>query len=144
MTAQYRSILDELLKIGFDKAGRFCLKDGELDCELDKYCAEQDVLYCFTVDGLPVYVGKTVQPLKRRIYGYLKPGPTQKTNVRNKKEIIKALLNGKNIEIYVFSGGKRQKYGNFDLSLAAGLEDSIIKYLRSELKHKNIVPWNKL
>ncbi|HNI69456.1 MAG TPA: GIY-YIG nuclease family protein, partial [Nitrospira sp.] len=91
--------------------------------------------YAFVIDTEVLYVGKTVDTLRKRMYGYQKPGPTQSTNIRNNKNLIACLASGKVVSIFVLPDHGLLKYGGFNLSLAAGLEDSIV----SALKPK----WNK-
>ncbi len=84
-------MLSKLTDIGFKKAGTWSLINGEPSLEIESEAESANILYCFVVDGTPKYIGKTVRPFKRRMYGYLKPSATQSTNIRNNKNIRSAL-----------------------------------------------------
>ncbi len=47
---------------------------GELTICFEDGSDSKNVLYCFVVSDEPVYVGKTIQKLKKRMYGYKNPG----------------------------------------------------------------------
>ena len=72
-----------------------------------------------------MYVGKTIQTLKKRMYGYQNPGKSQFTNIRNNENIKKIIDTGLAVEIYVLPDHGLLHFGSFHLNLAAGLEDSI-------------------
>ncbi|MFP4436148.1 MAG: GIY-YIG nuclease family protein [Chloroflexaceae bacterium] len=93
-----------------------------------------NVLYAFVVDETPYYIGKTTQPLHKRMAGYRNPGPSQSTNIKNKQHICTALLQGKSVKIYVLPDNGLLHYGGFHVNLAAGLEDSLVRELEP--------PWN--
>jgi hypothetical protein len=82
-----------------------------------------------------LYVGKTTQQLKKRLYGYQNPRSTQATNLRGNAAISKELSDGRSVIIYALPDNGLLKFGGFHLNLAAGLEDSLINDLRP--------PWNK-
>ena len=90
----------------------------------------QNVLYSFVLDGEPVYVGKTTQKFKKRMYGYQNPGRTQFTNIRNNQNIKDALANESSIDIYVLPDNGLLHFGEFHLNLAADLEDNITKTIK--------------
>jgi hypothetical protein len=125
-------MLSKLTDIGFRKVGIWSLANGEPDLKIEAEENSANILYCFVVDGLPKYVGKTVQPLKKRMYGYRKPAATQSTNIRNNGNIKSALENGSVIELYVLPDNGLLHFGEFHLNLAAGLEDSIVSSLSPE------------
>ncbi len=95
-----------------------------------------NILYAFISNGEVLYVGKTTQSLKTRMYGYQNPGPTQKTNIKINKLLLQLLSAGKRIEIYARLDNGIQRIGVFHLNLAAGLEDSIISILKPK--------WNQM
>lgn len=125
-------MLSKLTDIGFRKVGVWSLVNGEPDLEIQAGGEFSNILYSFVVDGIPKYVGKTVQPLKKRMYGYRKPAATQSTNIRNNCKIKLALQNGSIIELYVLPDHGLLYFGEFHLNLAAGLEDSIVSSLLPE------------
>jgi hypothetical protein len=55
--------------------------------------------------------------------------------VRGNAAILKALLDGHDVQVFALPDNGLLKYGGFRLDLAAGLEDSIINELKP--------PWNK-
>ena len=77
-----------------------------------------------------MYIGKTTQKLKKRMYGYQNPGPSQSTNIRNNANIKSILASGTPVELYALPDNGLLHFGAFHLNLAAGLEDSINKELR--------------
>lgn len=128
-------MLQRLLDIGFRKVGEWKLANGEVASTLNAEADSRNILYAFESEAEVLYVGKTTQPLKARMYGYQNPGPTQSTNIRNNKNLKERLALGGSVSILVLPDHGLLKYGGFHLNLAAGLEDSIV----SELKPK----WNK-
>ncbi len=121
---------DLLTQIGFRKVGQWSLRDGVLDLRIDAEADARNVLYAFVIDGEPLYVGKTTQPLKKRMQGYKRPGPTQSTNIRNHGNLVEALRAGYQAELYVLPDHGLLHFGVFHLNLAAGLEDSIVRTLQ--------------
>ena len=125
--------VDRLLKIGFQLAGRWVLRNAVPISEIRADApTSPNVLYAFITDSIVRYVGKTTRGLQQRIYGYQKPGPTQRTNIRNHDRIKTALSNGTQVDIYVMPDSGLHAIGEFPINLAAGLEDSIIKKLKPE------------
>lgn len=116
--------------MGFLKCGSWLLRNGQLACDLKEHGQDQNVLYAFVCNGEVVYIGKTTQSLKKRMYGYLKPGPTQSTNIKGNEQIQAALEAEKLLEIYTLPDNGLLYYGGFHVNLAAGLEDSLLKQLQ--------------
>lgn len=81
-----------------------------------------------------MYIGKTVQPLNKRMTGYKTPGPTQSTNINNHNRISACLNQAKTVEIFVLPDNGLLRNGGFHVNLAAGLEDSLVRDLAP--------PWN--
>jgi len=134
--------MNRLLEIGFQTAGHWHLVDGELSYELRRHGSQKNVLYAFATDGQVKYVGKTVQTLAKRLYGYKNPGPTQSTNIKNHAHIKKLLDSGAAVDILALPDNGLLHYGPFHVNLAAGLEDSIISVLQPEWngKPKMVLP----
>ena len=128
-------MIQRLLDIGFRKAGEWKFSAGEIACALEAEAESRNILYAFESEREVLYIGKTIQPLKARMYGYQKPGPTQSTNIRNNANLKEWLGAGGSVSIFVLPDHGLLKYGGFHLNLAAGLEDAIV----SQLKPK----WNK-
>jgi uncharacterized protein YfaP (DUF2135 family) len=122
--------MKRLTDIGFRKVGEWQVVNGAITPNPTDLSNSSNILYAFISGGEVLYVGKTVQPLKKRMYGYENPGPTQNTNVKGNRLILELLSNGKNIEIYALPDRGDHHVGVFHLNLAAGLEDSIISTLR--------------
>ena len=125
-------MLSKLTDIGFKKVGIWSLVNCEPELLIEAEGDSANILYSFVVDGVPKYIGKTVQPLKKRMYGYRKPAATQSTNIRNNGNIKSALESGSSIELYVLPDHGLLHFGEFHLNLAAGLEDSIVSSLSPE------------
>ena len=126
--------LDRLRTIGFAATGTWNLSGNSLTVELNELASARNVLYAFVVDHELMYIGKTVQSLRKRMAGYKNPGPTQSTNIRNNANIRDCLLSGKRVEILVLPDNGLLHYGGFHVNLAAGLEDSLVREL--------VPPWN--
>jgi hypothetical protein len=131
--------LGRLIAVGFEPAGKWLLSDRGLELVLtDNFAQERDLLYAFAVNGDLVYVGKTVQGLQRRMQGYKSPASTPDngatTNIRNNRNIIAALRDGRTVEIFAMRSPHAPRHGEFAVNLTAGLEDSLIRTLTP--------PWN--
>ncbi len=125
-------MLKNLTGIGFKKVGQWSLSNDELSLVIESEENSTNILYCFTVDGVPKYIGKTIQPLKKRMYGYCKPSKSQSTNTRNNSRIKNCLITGNSVELYALPDNGLLHFGQFHLNLAAGLEDSIIAMVNPE------------
>jgi hypothetical protein len=94
-----------------------------------------NILYAFVAEGKVLYIGKSARSLQQRLYGYQNPGPTQFTNIKGHGLILGSLTSKKPILVYAFVDPGELRYGEFQVSLAAGLEDNLIAALKP--------PWNK-
>lgn len=121
--------MDRLFKIGFRNVGKWIQNQSGIEYVLNDCGEDSNILYCFVSENTVLYVGKTVQPLKKRMYGYQKPGPTQSTNIKGNKNVNNLLSEGKQVEIYALPDNGLLHFGDFHINLAAGLEDSIVKTL---------------
>ncbi|WP_339631447.1 GIY-YIG nuclease family protein [uncultured Sneathiella sp.] len=121
--------MERLTEVGFQKVGFWKLKDGHVDFELNSQENTINVLYAFVCEGEVMYIGKTIQPLRKRMYGYLRPGKSQSTNIKNRDNILASLVAGKGVEIFALPDNGLQNYGGFHINMAAGLEDSLISSL---------------
>ena len=77
-----------------------------------------------------MYLGKTRLSLRQRMSGYKHPGASQRTNIRNNSYIHEQLETKHDVEILTFSPKQQQSYRGYPISLAAGLEDSLIEHFR--------------
>jgi len=123
------SNLQKLIDIGFVKAGKWTLTESAIKLFLTDCAESHNVLYCFVSEGVVLYLGKTVSPLKKRLYGYQNPGPTQSTNINGNKKINSLITDGKEVDIYALPDNGLLHFGCFHINLAAGLEDSIVRTL---------------
>ena len=125
-----------LLSLGFEEAGEWVLANGQPTFRLRKHGSESNILYAFVAQYRVFYIGKTVRNLKKRMYGYQKPGPTQRTNIVNHEKIKKMIELGHSIKIFTFVPKETVLYRGVSVSLAAGLEDILIARLKP--------PWNRV
>ena len=146
MDMQCENLLKSLTDLGFEKAGSFSSEDAVLDLNFEEgYAEQEELLYCFVLKDLPKYVGKTVKTLKERMGQYRRGDPSQRTNHRINKMIVEALKhdNVNTIEIYVLTFSEQHNYRGFRLNLAAGLEYTLIAYVKDTLEGCGEESWNK-
>jgi hypothetical protein len=122
--------MDDLYQVGFELVGNWQLVSNELMLNLEQMGSSSNVLYAFVMNGKVQYIGKTTQPLKSRMLGYLRPVATQSTNLRNHEYIKNALRKGEIIQIFALRDNGLMRIGPYHLNLAAGLEDSLIASFR--------------
>lgn len=128
---------EKLEEIGFREVARWRLDGDRLAYdlvedapELEAICRFPNVLYAFTSGDAVLYVGKTTKSVRLRFIGYCNPGPSQVTNQKCHAEIKALLKRNCAVSISVFSGDRFLRYDVFEINLAAGLEDSLIRVLR--------------
>ncbi len=125
--------LDRLLRAGLTKVGKWELDgDGRLALLLDDKAAASPVLYAFVQDASVRYVGKSSQALANRLYGYTRPGPSQKTNIRLNRLLIDELTRGGAVDIYALEDTAPTEHAGFSINLPAALEDDIIRQLQPD------------
>jgi len=128
---------DTLLNLGFRDVGMWTAskRDGCLEYRLDGAGAkadelalsERNSLYAFVKGDEVKYLGKTARTIRERFAGYRNPGQSQRTNLRCNREIREMLRCGAVIRIFVFNPISLFRYGDFEINLAAGLEDALIE-----------------
>jgi hypothetical protein len=123
-------LIDRLITAGFVSCGVWSLETAKLRCTLSNHAAAKNVLYAFVCGKEILYVGKSVQSLRKRMREYENPGPTQTTNLRANLKLGELLQGGTAVRILVFADNGLLHYGGFHLNLAAGLEDSIVRDLK--------------
>ena len=69
--------IDRLTTMGFKNCGGWKFEAEVLRYVISENSTSKNVLYAFVSAGTVLYIGKTVQSLQRRMYGYQNPGPTQ-------------------------------------------------------------------
>ena len=126
--------MKRLTDIGFQNAGHWKLNGDQLELELTCLSDAKNVLYAFVSNDEVKYIGKTARALEKRLYGYKYPGPTQSTNIKNNAHIKNILEAGEPVDIWVLADDGHLSFGGYRISLAAGLEDSLISNLTP--------PWN--
>ena len=132
------SALQRLLRMNFVKVGEWRLGADSIECNLSAHSEAQNILYAFVIDEEVVYIGKTVLTLKRRMYGYARPSPTQSTNIKGNGFIRKTLTASKAVEIYALPDNGLLEYGGFHVNLAAGLEDALVRKLKPKWNRAGI------
>jgi hypothetical protein len=128
--------LSRLEEIGFRRVGRWSADRGAPEALLDQLRTQSDVLYAFVSDRQVLYVGKTRMALGRRMYGYQRPGPSQRTNLACHAYIRDWLATAQSLNVFARPEDGVSRIGSFAVSQAAALEDAIIRELRP--------PWNRL
>ncbi len=91
-------------------------------------------LYAFVQGDDVKYIGKTARSISKRFVGYCNPANGRATNYRCHEYIKSALKIGQKTEILIFVPISQLNYGEFQIDLAAALEESLIREL--------IPPWN--
>lgn len=124
-----------LLNLGFFDIGRWTSSgdfivyelDGENAAANEALLDAKNALYAF-VSGVEVlYIGKTARSIRKRYVGYCRPGKRQATNQRCHRNIKAAIAMGAEIRIFAFAPITHLRYADFEINLAAGLEDSLIR-----------------
>jgi hypothetical protein len=94
----------------------------------------RNALYAFVKAEDVLYIGKTARSIRKRYVGYCRPGKRQATNQRCHRNIKVAIAQGTEIRIFVFTPISHLRYADFEINLAAGIEDSLIRQFDP--------PWN--
>lgn len=124
-----------LLNIGFVDVGKWEAAGDYIGYRLDGQDSDANqimldvpnALYAFARGDAVLYLGKTARSIRRRYVGYCRPGKRQRTNLRCHRNIKAALAQGVDIRILVFTPISQLRYADFEINLAAGLEDSLIR-----------------
>lgn len=124
-----------LLNLGFVDIGRWVPNGDFIIYQLDGANASanevlldaKNALYAFVEGDQILYIGKTARSIRKRYAGYCRPGIRQATNLRCHGNIKAAITNGEEIRIFAFAPLTHLHYSDFEINLAAGLEDSLIR-----------------
>lgn len=121
-----------LEEVGFLRVGSWEIAHGEPTFILDvaQGRVDQGVLYAFVCGRAVLYLGKTTQPLRKRLHGYQRPGASQRTNIAARARIVEMLGAEHQLEIYAFFDNGGTHYGGLKVNVAAGLEDALIRELQ--------------
>lgn len=139
---------EDLFEAGFREIGEWTLDAGKLSLrkidETNPAWKVQNTLYAFAVRwpgssdaGSVKYIGKTTQSLVKRFAGYLSPGNTTATNQRCHQAILRELNAQKMVSILSFSGPHLLQWGRYEINMAAGLEDDLIRKFQPEWNGSN-------
>lgn len=133
--------MNRLLNIGFTSVGSWTHKNNGIKYALNFHHTATNVLYSFISNGDIKYIGKTKMQLLQRMYGYQNPGPSQSTNIIVNAAIKNFLDNDQPVDIFILTDNGLLGYGNFKISLAAGLEDTLIYEINPEwnLSGRNLI-----
>lgn len=131
-----------LLNLGFVDVGRWVPSGDYIIYQLDGADAAanevlldaRNALYAFVKGDQVLYIGKTARSIRKRYVGYCRPGQRQATNKRCHGNIQAAIGRGEEIRIFAFAPITHLRYAEFEINLAAGLEDSLIREVDP--------PWN--
>jgi hypothetical protein len=132
-----KNTIENLTEINFEHIGDWALNNNCLDYIITKKNTFiiNNCLYAMVVINenktTIKYIGKTTQSLERRFYGY-KRGNGASTNNRIHKNIVKELLKNNKVEIWALADDTPLKWGEYNINLAAGLEDSFIEKIKPE------------
>ena len=118
--------MNRLLNMGFINVGNWTLNNDNIQYQLASNQKAKNVLYSFVSNGEIMYIGKTTMQLTKRMYGYQKPGTSQRTNIRVNDKIKTLLTTDQPLEILIFTDLGLHKYNDFRINLAGGLEDTLI------------------
>ena len=129
------SQLERLENIGFKQVGEWSVELAKIKFTFIDTASAKNVLYAFISQNTVMYIGKTVQTLRKRMDGYKNPSQTQSTNIKGNKLISEILLSNHPVAIYALPDNGLLFYGGFHVNLAAGLEDNLIRALNP--------PWNR-
>lgn len=126
--------LDRLVALNFRRVGHWEVSDAVLRLVLvPPVSTAQDLLYAFVVGDNLTYIGKTTQGLVRRLQAYRTPAANSErggsTNINNNRRIVEALASGRTVDIYALDSLPKHQHGGFEVNLAAGLEDTLIREL---------------
>jgi hypothetical protein len=119
--------MNRLLNIGFSYVGNWTLNNlSRLSLTLSSHYNSKNILYSFISNGEIKYIGKSIQTLESRLYGYQNPGSSQSTNIRVNKLLVEQLQKGYPVDIFILNDNGLLNFGGFNINIAAGLEDSLI------------------
>ncbi len=125
-----------LSDLGFLEVGEWRIRGDDFRADISSHGSVSKLLYAFCSGSEVLYIGKSTNTLAQRMAQYEQPGPTQRTNIRNNRDIRQLLLAGERVRIMVFVEPEPVFYRGYRVNLAAGLEDELIQKLQPK--------WNKL
>ncbi len=143
--------MKRLTDLGFREVGEWHLSEGKFDYNLRMHSDKKGLLYSFISKKEIFYIGKTTDTLKNRMNGYKNASGSQRTNIRVRAEIIKLLTSQQKVSIHILLDNANLSYQNLRVSLAAGLEDNLIDFIKptwnyrghNRIKEQELPPENK-
>ena len=114
--------IERLCAGGFTLAGDITLSDGSLILPSLPKCPG---VYAYAWSAQAHYIGVATRSLAQRLYGYCRPGPTQRTNQRMNAFFLERLGAGDRIEIYCATPPDLS-WNGFQISGPVGLEAGLI------------------
>lgn len=124
--------LDILVSAGFQRSGIWVL-DTQGCPRIEGQLPVEKGVYAFASNETILYVGVAGMGLKKRLYYYGKPGPTQTTNIRLNALIRESLIDGETVNILTAMPPDFE-WGGFVVNGRAGLEVGLIELF--------YLPWN--
>lgn len=125
-----------LINFGFKLAGHWYLDEGKINADLSNLPNSDHGLYAFVLGDQVLYIGKTSNSLKRRLFSYRRPVPSQHTNIRANAMLTDLLKTHPKVEIYAWVDPGSENADELFLDKAAGYETALIRKLQP--------PWNKM
>lgn len=116
-------------KFGFRNAGYWELVNGSLTLALNNYKNVGPALYAFVSGNEVLYIGYTKLTVNTRLSQYQSPGPSQRTNIRNKSHLVDLIKQTGSIEIMVWFDDSVRNDDEVFFDKAAGYESSLIEIL---------------
>ncbi len=125
---------ESLTLIGFADVGAWFVSGKTIAFKLDDAKATvsdvlvdtPNALYAFVQGDAVQYIGKTTRSVRKRFVGYRNAGQTQRTNLRCNAKIKEVLAAGGEVRVLIFTPISNLRYGDYEINLAAGLEDALI------------------
>jgi hypothetical protein len=121
--------VQQLEKAEFRYVGEWIAEEGKIKLDF-KPEQGQATVYAFLLDGELVYIGLTQTCFYRRMQGYRNGKGSQRTNVRIREFILKALAAGRQVRVMAAVPEERLQWKGLPVSLAVGLESGLIEKFR--------------
>jgi hypothetical protein len=123
-------MLSRLLDIGFRHVGSWNLVEFRLGFTLHSTSSTRNALFAFVAGTEILYIRKTTDSFKRRLYDYRNANANQYAKYVVKRLLSLHLLAGITLEIYVLPDYGVLRLGSAEVNLASVLEDSLITELK--------------
>jgi hypothetical protein len=139
-SAQHRPSTRSLIAVGLEDAARWHIDGKRLKAigykaaRWRRICATPNTLYAFCCGDDVLYIGKTTKTLSKRFVGYCDPGNGRATNWKCHQGIRRLLERGREVRIFVLPSHSHLSWGGYEINMAAGLEDSLLRAFQP--------PWN--